>query len=139
MEKSQSLPSTALPRPPVTCLAVGALIGAALHHPAPFVASALSQGTSRSPSSGSAMGESRAPRRLGKYVGLRGRGAFLIVPVIDTLSESVDQRVRVASVTAESTLTRDTVPVNVGAIVFGGVERRKSHPRSGRFLPTRSP
>ena len=56
--------------------------------------------------------------RLGKYRGLRGPGLFMIVPVIESLSPYVDQRVRVASVTAESTLTRDTVPVNVDAIVF---------------------
>jgi regulator of protease activity HflC (stomatin/prohibitin superfamily) len=56
--------------------------------------------------------------RLGRYVGLRGPGLFFIMPVIETLSQFVDQRVRVASVTAESTLTRDTVPVNVDAIVF---------------------
>ena len=49
---------------------------------------------------------------------MRGPGLFLIVPVIETLSRFVDQRVRVANVTAESTLTRDTVPVNVDAIVF---------------------
>src|SRR5690349_24630049 len=41
-----------------------------------------------------------------------------IVPILETLSPYVDQRVRVASVSAESTLTRDTVPVNVDAIVF---------------------
>jgi regulator of protease activity HflC (stomatin/prohibitin superfamily) len=41
-----------------------------------------------------------------------------IVPIVETLSPYVDQRVRVASVSAESTLTRDTVPVNVDAIVF---------------------
>jgi regulator of protease activity HflC (stomatin/prohibitin superfamily) len=56
--------------------------------------------------------------RLGRYVGLRGPGMFMIVPVIETLNLFVDQRVRVASVTAESTLTRDTVPVDVDAIVF---------------------
>jgi regulator of protease activity HflC (stomatin/prohibitin superfamily) len=56
--------------------------------------------------------------RLGKYVGLRGPGLFHIVPLVETLSPYVDQRVRVASVTAESTLTRDTVPVNVDAVVF---------------------
>jgi regulator of protease activity HflC (stomatin/prohibitin superfamily) len=56
--------------------------------------------------------------RLGRYVGLRGPGLFLIVPVYETISPHVDQRVRVHSVTAESTLTRDTVPVNVDAIVF---------------------
>lgn len=56
--------------------------------------------------------------RLGKYVGLRGPGLVHIVPIVETLSPVVDQRVRVTSVTAESTLSRDTVPVNVDAIVF---------------------
>jgi regulator of protease activity HflC (stomatin/prohibitin superfamily) len=56
--------------------------------------------------------------RLGRYIGLRGPGIFHIIPVVETLSPFVDQRVRVANVTAESTLTRDTVPVNVDAIVF---------------------
>ena len=62
--------------------------------------------------------EKVAVLRLGRYVGLRGPGLVHIVPVIETLSPYVDQRVRVASVTAESTLTRDTVPVNVDAIIF---------------------
>ena len=62
--------------------------------------------------------EKVAVLRLGRYAGLRGPGVFHIIPIIDTLSRYVDQRVRVASVTAESTLTRDTVPVNVDAIVF---------------------
>lgn len=62
--------------------------------------------------------EKVAVLRLGRYVGLRGPGMFVVIPVIDRLSRYVDQRVRVASVTAESTLTRDTVPVNVDAIVF---------------------
>jgi len=56
--------------------------------------------------------------RLGRYVGLRGPGIFVIVPVIDTVSQYVDQRVRVTAVKAESALTRDTVPVNVDAIIF---------------------
>jgi regulator of protease activity HflC (stomatin/prohibitin superfamily) len=56
--------------------------------------------------------------RLGRFLGLRGPGAFHIIPVIDRLSRYVDQRVRVSGVTAESTLTRDTVPVNVDAVVF---------------------
>jgi regulator of protease activity HflC (stomatin/prohibitin superfamily) len=56
--------------------------------------------------------------RLGRYVGLRGPGLCHIVPIFETLSPYVDQRIRVASVSAESTLTRDTVPVNVDAIIF---------------------
>ena len=62
--------------------------------------------------------EKVAVLRLGRYVGLRGPGWFHMFPIIDSLSRFVDQRVRTASVTAESTLTRDTVPVNVDAIVF---------------------
>ena len=56
--------------------------------------------------------------RFGRYAGLRGPGIFTIIPVVDTLSLYVDQRVRVSKVSAESALTRDTVPVNVDAIVF---------------------
>jgi regulator of protease activity HflC (stomatin/prohibitin superfamily) len=56
--------------------------------------------------------------RFGKYIGLRGPGIFTIIPVVDTLSRYVDQRVRVTKVSAETALTRDTVPVNVDAIVF---------------------
>ena len=62
--------------------------------------------------------EKVAVLRLGRYAGLRGPGLFFIIPVIDSVSRFVDQRVRVTSVTAEATLTRDTVPVNVDAIVF---------------------
>jgi regulator of protease activity HflC (stomatin/prohibitin superfamily) len=62
--------------------------------------------------------EKVAVLRLGRYKGLRGPGAFHLIPIVESLSRYVDQRVRVASVSAESTLTRDTVPVNVDAIVF---------------------
>jgi regulator of protease activity HflC (stomatin/prohibitin superfamily) len=62
--------------------------------------------------------EKAAVLRLGRYIGLRGPGIFLIIPVIDEISVYVDQRVRVVEVNAESALTRDTVPVNVDAIVF---------------------
>ena len=57
--------------------------------------------------------------RLGNYRGLRGPGWFMMIPVIETVTPYVDQRVRVSSVSAESTLTRDTVPVNVDAAIFG--------------------
>ena len=56
--------------------------------------------------------------RLGRYIGLRGPGIFMIIPIIDQVSQYVDQRVRVTSVNAESALTRDTVPVNVDAIIL---------------------
>ena len=56
--------------------------------------------------------------RLGRFVGMRGPGMFWIVPVIDSVSPAVDQRVRVGNVKAESTLTKDTVPVSVDAVYF---------------------
>src|SRR5271170_1469177 len=59
-----------------------------------------------------------AQLRLGRYLGLRGPGLFFIIPVIDSLSKYVDQRVRVTDVRAESALSKDTVPVNVDAIIF---------------------
>jgi regulator of protease activity HflC (stomatin/prohibitin superfamily) len=62
--------------------------------------------------------EKVAVLRLGRWVGLKEPGMFWIIPVIDTLTPYVDQRIRVTSVSAESTLTRDTVPTNVDAIVF---------------------
>jgi regulator of protease activity HflC (stomatin/prohibitin superfamily) len=62
--------------------------------------------------------EKVAVLRLGRYIGLRGPGIFHVIPVVDLLSPFVDQRVRVSDVQAEAALTRDTVPVNVDAIVF---------------------
>jgi regulator of protease activity HflC (stomatin/prohibitin superfamily) len=62
--------------------------------------------------------ERAAVLRFGRYIGLRGPGIFMIIPVIDQISVYVDQRVRVVQVSAETALTRDTVPVNVDAIVF---------------------
>jgi regulator of protease activity HflC (stomatin/prohibitin superfamily) len=56
--------------------------------------------------------------RFGKFRALRGPGLFVIIPVVDEVSHLIDQRVRVTDVTAESALTRDTVPVDVDAIVF---------------------
>jgi len=62
--------------------------------------------------------EKVAVLRFGRYRRLQGPGLFMLIPVVDTLSAFVDQRVRIAKVMAESALTRDTVPVNVDAIVF---------------------
>jgi regulator of protease activity HflC (stomatin/prohibitin superfamily) len=56
--------------------------------------------------------------RLGKYVGLRGPGLFWIVPFADTVTRWIDQRVITTSFAAEETLTSDTVPVNVDAVLF---------------------
>lgn len=56
--------------------------------------------------------------RLGRYVGLRGPGLFWIVPFVDSVARWIDQRVITTSFAAEQTLTSDTVPVNVDAVLF---------------------
>jgi len=56
--------------------------------------------------------------RLGRYIGLRGPGLFWIIPMFDTVSSWIDQRVITTSFAAEQTLTSDTVPVNVDAVLF---------------------
>src|SRR5262252_5120689 len=56
--------------------------------------------------------------RLGRFVGLRGPGLFWIVPLMDHVSVWIDQRTITTSFAAEQTLTSDTVPVNVDAVLF---------------------
>ena len=56
--------------------------------------------------------------RMGKFIGLKGPGWFLIIPIIDRVDKYIDQRVRVTDIRADSTLTKDTVPVNVDAVVY---------------------
>jgi regulator of protease activity HflC (stomatin/prohibitin superfamily) len=56
--------------------------------------------------------------RLGRYTGMRGPGLFWITPFIETVSIYIDQRVITTTFAAEETLTSDTVPVNVDAVLF---------------------
>jgi regulator of protease activity HflC (stomatin/prohibitin superfamily) len=56
--------------------------------------------------------------RLGKYTGLHGPGLFWLTPFVETVSIYIDQRVVTTSFAAEETLTSDTVPVNVDAVLF---------------------
>jgi regulator of protease activity HflC (stomatin/prohibitin superfamily) len=56
--------------------------------------------------------------RLGRFTGLRGPGLFWIVPFVDRVSSWIDQRTITTSFAAEQTLTADTVPVNVDAVLF---------------------
>lgn len=102
----------------VLCLSAGALLGVIMHRPEPIIVAAFPALYLLFAIKVVKQWEKVALLRLGRYVGLRGPGIFHIIPVVETLSPFVDQRIRVANVTAESTLTRDTVPVNVDAIVF---------------------
>ena len=56
--------------------------------------------------------------RLGRFIGLRGPGLFWIIPFIETVPRRIDQRVITSGFAAEQTLTMDTVPVNVDAVLF---------------------
>jgi regulator of protease activity HflC (stomatin/prohibitin superfamily) len=56
--------------------------------------------------------------RLGRFIGLRGPGLFWIVPFVDSVARTIDQRTITTSFAAEQTLTSDTVPVNVDAVLF---------------------
>ena len=99
-------------------LVIGLAVSAAVRNPAPAICGALVGLYFLFAIKVIRQWEKVAVLRLGRYVGLRGPGICHIIPIVETLSPYVDQRVRVASVSAESTLTRDTVPVNVDAIVF---------------------
>jgi regulator of protease activity HflC (stomatin/prohibitin superfamily) len=63
--------------------------------------------------------------RLGRFTGLQGPGLFWILPFFDTVSAWIDQRTITTSFAAEQTLTSDTVPVNVDAVLFWMVHDAK--------------
>src|SRR6185369_6326934 len=56
--------------------------------------------------------------RAGKLQGVRGAGLFVITPVVDRVVAVIDERIQTTSFNAEQALTKDTVPVNVDAIIF---------------------
>lgn len=56
--------------------------------------------------------------RFGRFVGLRGPGIFWIIPIVDAIPVWIDHRVMVTPFSAEKTLTKDTVPVDVDAVLF---------------------
>jgi regulator of protease activity HflC (stomatin/prohibitin superfamily) len=102
----------------VICALAGALVTALVNHPAPVITGIIVGLYFMFAIKVADQWEKCVVLRLGRYRALRGPGPFHIIPVVDTISKFVDQRVRVTDVTAESALTRDTVPVNVDAIVF---------------------
>src|SRR5260370_34603310 len=56
--------------------------------------------------------------RAGKLLGVKGPGLFLIIPVIDHVVAVIDERIQTTAFSAEEALTKDTVPVNVDALIF---------------------
>ncbi len=101
----------------VACLAVGAGLGATGHLYAGIpvviaaivIASALKMANTW---------EKFVILRAGKLRGVKGAGLFLIIPVIDHIVAVIDERIQTTAFSAEAALTKDTVPVNVDAIIF---------------------
>ena len=60
--------------------------------------------------------------RMGKLHSVRGAGLFVIIPVLDNVVAIIDERIQTTAFDAEQALTKDTVPVNVDAIIFWRVE-----------------
>src|SRR6266849_7352927 len=56
--------------------------------------------------------------RAGKLQGVKGPGLFLIIPILDAVTAVIDERIQTTAFAAEQALTKDTVPVNVDAIIF---------------------
>jgi len=64
--------------------------------------------------------------RLGKLQSVKGPGMFGIIPIADSITAVIDQRIQTTAFSAEQALTRDTVPVNVDAIIFWQVHDAQS-------------
>jgi regulator of protease activity HflC (stomatin/prohibitin superfamily) len=100
------------------CVAAGAAGGVALRHWWPLALGTAS-GVLLIPAPRIAQQWERAVvLRFGRYTGLRGPGLFWTVPWVDRVSAWIDQRVVTTAFAAEQTLTADTVPVNVDAVLF---------------------
>jgi len=124
---TRQLYTAAAPRPAVNvvaiaillaCAAIGAAATAASGNLVPLVIMLIVGVTLMQAPRLARQWERAVVLRLGRFVGLRGPGLFWIVPFIDTISSRVDQRTITTSFAAEQTLTSDTVPVNVDAVLF---------------------
>ena len=118
-------PGTSAPGMNVVAVAIllgaivtGGAISAVLRNPIPVIVT-VAIGLLLAPSPKIAQQWERAiVLRFGRYIGLRGPGLFWIVPFIDKVSSVIDQRTIASGFAAEQTLTADTVPVNVDAVLF---------------------
>jgi regulator of protease activity HflC (stomatin/prohibitin superfamily) len=102
----------------IAAVAVGLAISTATGSPLPVVIMAI-VGIVLIPAPRIAQQWERAVvLRFGRFIGLRGPGLFWIVPFMDRVSTWIDQRTITTTFAAEQTLTADTVPVNVDAVLF---------------------
>jgi regulator of protease activity HflC (stomatin/prohibitin superfamily) len=99
-------------------LAIGGLLTALVGNPIPLIVMALAGVVLMQSPRVAQQWERAVVLRLGRFVGLRGPGLFWILPFVDSVSSWIDQRTITTSFAAEQTLTSDTVPVNVDAVLF---------------------
>jgi len=97
---------------------VGAAITMGLHTPLPVIAGAVVGLFASMTPKIARQWERAVVLRMGRYVGLKGPGVFSIIPFVDNIAAWIDQRTITTSFAAEQTLTADTVPVNVDAVLF---------------------
>src|SRR5262249_32321573 len=102
----------------IAALAVGMIATIAAGNPIPIIVMALVGVILMQSPRIAQQWERAVVLRLGRFIGLRGPGLFWIVPFVDRVSVWVDQRTITTSFAAEQTLTSDTVPVNVDAVLF---------------------
>src|SRR6185503_8587234 len=99
-------------------LTIGALAMLALNNPIPLIVMAIVGVILMQAPRIAEQWERAVVLRLGRFVGLRGPGLFWVVPFVDRVSSWIDQRTITTTFAAEQTLTSDTVPVNVDAVLF---------------------
>jgi regulator of protease activity HflC (stomatin/prohibitin superfamily) len=102
----------------VASLTIGFLGARALNNPIPLVSMAIVGVIFMQAPRIAEQWERGVVLRLGRFVGLRGPGLFWILPFVDRVSSWIDQRTITTTFAAEQTLTSDTVPVNVDAVLF---------------------
>lgn len=97
---------------------LGSIIGVLLNIPVIIIGSLIVAALALTAIKVSRQWEKAVVLRLGKFLKLSGPGLFFIIPVIDSVSSWVDQRIIATTFNAEQTLTKDTVPVDVDAVLF---------------------
>ena len=102
----------------IASIAIGGVVAASVGNPIPVVIAALVGFVLMQSPKIAQQWERGVVLRLGRFVGLRGPGLFWIVPFVDSVATWIDQRTITTSFAAEQTLTSDTVPVNVDAVLF---------------------
>jgi regulator of protease activity HflC (stomatin/prohibitin superfamily) len=102
----------------VACLGVGALVTFIMRSPLPVILGGLVGAVAMQSPRIAKQWERAIVLRLGEFRAMQGPGLFWILPFIDVVSAWIDQRTITTSFAAEQTLTSDTVPVNVDAVLF---------------------